>query len=74
MIMQTVQDLIPQLGTAQSFSAWQLRGGMRDITVVQMIVMHNRINNTTANPYYIGRYSVVSVAQREMCTVLAQNK
>ena len=73
MIMQTVQDLIPQLGTAQSFSAWQLRGGRGDITVVQMIVTHKPIN-TTANPYYIGRYSVVSVAQREMCTVLAQNK
>ena len=71
--MQTVQDLIPQLGTAQSFSAWQLRGGMGDVTVVQMIVMSNPIN-TTANPYYIGRYSVVSVAQREMCTVLGQNK
>ena len=71
--MQTVQDPIPQLGTAQSFSAWQLRGGMGNITVVQMIVTHNRITNT-ANPYYIGRYSVVSVVQREMCTVLAQNK
>ena len=71
--MQTVQDLIPQLGTAQSFSAWQLRGGMGDITVVQMIVTHNPIN-TTANPYYTGRYSVVSVVQREMCTCLAQNK
>ena len=64
--MQTVQDLIPQLGTAQSFSAWQLRGGMGDVTVVQMIVMSNPIN-TTANPYYTGRYSVVSVVQRERC-------
>ena len=60
--MQTVQDLIPQLGNAQSFSVWELRGGMGDITVVQMIVTHNPITNT-ANPYYIGRYSVVSVAQ-----------
>ena len=34
MIMQTVQDLIPQLGTAQLFSAWQLRGGMGGVTVV----------------------------------------
>ena len=67
--MQTVQDLIPQLGTAQSFSAWQLRGGMGDITVVQMIVMSNPIN-TTANPYYRDKYSVVSVVQRERCAQL----
>ena len=71
--MQTVQDLIPHLGTAQLFSAWQLRGGMGDITVVQMIVTHKPIN-TTATPYYTGRYSVDSVVQREMCTLLAQNK